>query len=619
MKKLCLSSLLILSLCTCVRAQQSITSDSLTFARIYQLNKEIGWRDTVSALRLDTLKVLADRLDQPSFRGRYHGMRADQLRFSGKQEEARPQSFTALTYLRTTADSSGVANTLFNLARTYLPEGNYTQAFIHYEQALDRFRALGDRRMEIGCLSALGVVQRRSKQLDRAREYFESALEKAEPFGDRDLTLGIINNLGVVNKQQKNFEAAIRLYEKGLNLAEQDPVNSLNRAYFHLNISSCYRELKRPEAALQYADRAYEWFSHAGSNREKSMTLLGMAVNNNDLGRYQQAITACRRALEVVGPESAISSSIHQVMQQSFRSLSQTDSAFHHLEQSNKINLELERAKRSKALDELETKFQSKEQQAEIERLEAEESASNQQLRRRNFTLAIALFALGLLGWLLWRNQRQKQVIEQQNATITKALGEKEMLLKEIHHRVKNNLQMVSSLLNMQTHYMKDKAAVDALQLGRSRVRSMALIHQKLYLGDEVSTFVDAKDYLERLVREIIDTHTPVATKIQLQLDVEPLELDIDTVVPLGLLTNEAVTNAAKYAFTDREAGQLKVRLWQRAGKYTLSVTDDGPGLRPSTNEDSFGHLLMRTLAEQLEGELTINDGDEGVEVVLRF
>jgi len=228
-----------------------------------------------------------------------------------------------------------------------------------------------------------------------------------------------------------------------------------------------------------------------------------------------------------------------------------------------------------------------------------------------------------LLSGLLYSVMQQRTRISTQHQIIQKSLKEKELLVKEIHHRVKNNLQMVSSLLNLQSRHLTDAAAVDALQLSKSRVRSMAMIHQRLYTGSEVTTLVDAKAYLEKLSEEIIATYQSEQVEINLETAIAPLELDIEVLIPLGLLVNEAITNAVKYAFTGRPSGRLTFTLQKSNDQLHLSIEDDGPGLEVGGKKVAevigFGTLLMETLAEQLGGELKRHSSPEGTKLQLHF
>ena len=225
--------------------------------------------------------------------------------------------------------------------------------------------------------------------------------------------------------------------------------------------------------------------------------------------------------------------------------------------------------------------------------------------------LGLGIFAAILIG--LFRK------VKSQNITIVKALKEKEILLKEIHHRVKNNLQLVSSLLTLQSREVKDVKALEALAAGKSRVRSMALIHQDLYSKDNL-TGIGMKKYLENLCEELFDAYKIDESKINLHLDVEDVNLDVDTIIPLGLIINELITNSLKYAFVGKSEGNLEIKFYQKEDKLYLDVNDDGIGMQTSTfdSSGSFGNKLVNTLTRQLNGNLNIQS-DQGTKIKIEI
>lgn len=199
-----------------------------------------------------------------------------------------------------------------------------------------------------------------------------------------------------------------------------------------------------------------------------------------------------------------------------------------------------------------------------------------------------------------------------------KLLQEKEYLVQEIHHRVKDNLEIVMSLLKTQSGFLRDEAALKAISESRSRMQAIYLIHQKLYQQDSHS-LVNMKSYISELVdylkQGILPDH-----QIDFQVDVAPVALDVAYTVPIGLTLNEAVTNAIKYAFTD--TGTIAVSLKETGRQQlTLTIADNGkgfPAVKPDNGRQSMGLMLMNVLSEQLEGELAIQH-DKGVTISLSF
>jgi two-component sensor histidine kinase/CHASE1-domain containing sensor protein len=199
------------------------------------------------------------------------------------------------------------------------------------------------------------------------------------------------------------------------------------------------------------------------------------------------------------------------------------------------------------------------------------------------------------------------------------SLKEKETLLKEIHHRVKNNLQVVSSLLSLQRSYTQDERALGPLRQSQQRVLTMAALHEFLYQSKDLSR-VDTKAYLTHLVSILAETYQPTR-KVELVLSLDDVALDVDHAIPCGLITNELVSNAFKYAFADDRGGKLMVGFHQSAGKIALSVEDDGPGLSQGAIEEeptTLGLSLVQLLTQQLGGLLELSQ-QRGAKFVVTF
>lgn len=204
---------------------------------------------------------------------------------------------------------------------------------------------------------------------------------------------------------------------------------------------------------------------------------------------------------------------------------------------------------------------------------------------------------------------------------IKASLKEKEVLLQEIHHRVKNNIQIISSLLSLQSHYIKDKKYVEMLKESQNRIRSMALIHEKLYQSRNLAS-IDFDGYVETLVRDLIRSYGVNTAGAAVTTKVENICLNIDTAVPCGLIINELVSNALKHAFPDGRKGEITITFSQSGDTLELAVSDNGVGI-PETidfrNTDSLGLRLVTILAEdQLNGEITL-DRCEGTTFRITF
>ena len=216
----------------------------------------------------------------------------------------------------------------------------------------------------------------------------------------------------------------------------------------------------------------------------------------------------------------------------------------------------------------------------------------------------------------------QREVLEcdRVEQELRNSLQEKEVLLKEIHHRVKNNLQVISSLLNLQAGTIEDPDAVETLKESQSRIRSMAFVHESLYQSDNLSE-VDLGRYIHVLTTHLFRTYKINTSLISLDIDAEDAGLSVDATIPCGLIINELISNSLKYAFPGGREGRIYVDLHSENGQLTLIAGDDGVGFAEDVdfrNTESLGLQLVNTLVDQIDGTIELN-GKEGTEFRITF
>lgn len=221
--------------------------------------------------------------------------------------------------------------------------------------------------------------------------------------------------------------------------------------------------------------------------------------------------------------------------------------------------------------------------------------------------------ALAVVRDITDRRESEQRIIE--------SLREKEVLLKEIHHRVKNNLAVVSSLFYLQSTYTQDEQMLRTLQESQDRVRSMALVHETLYQSDSFAE-LDFSEYSRRLSDNLVHSYSGIAD-VRLKTEVGKVAIDIDLAVPCGLILNELVSNALKHAFPNGRSGKITVKVDQNdVGVVVLQVVDDGIGIPVETRPDAtrtLGLRLIESLTRQLDGNFELNRKDPGTEARLTF
>ena len=316
-------------------------------------------------------------------------------------------------------------------------------------------------------------------------------------------------------------------------------------------------------------------------------------------------------------------------------------SAIRHYQLHKALNDSIFNEARSKQIEELQVQYETEKKEQNIQLLLNKSLLQENELQRanvsRNVTFAgiLLMLIIVVLGYNRYRLKQasnkklkiQQREINQKNLSLQNLvhekdalLEEKEWLLKEIHHRVKNNLQVVMSLLNSQSNFLESDAAVTAIRESKHRVQAISLIHQKLYQSDNVA-LIDMQTYIPELIHYLKDSFA-TRERIRFEDTIEPIKLDVTQAVPLGLVLNEAITNAIKYAFPNQENGIISITMKEiSSNRYELIIGDNGIGL---SEDFSFGKVktlgmsLMRGLSKQLAGTFDL-ENQNGLKISITF
>lgn len=242
---------------------------------------------------------------------------------------------------------------------------------------------------------------------------------------------------------------------------------------------------------------------------------------------------------------------------------------------------------------------------------------------RNIFALISVLFSVYLLGGVFGKNllHAHHNLYKTKN-DLEEKISEKETLIKEVHHRVKNNLQTISSLLSLQSRSIADKQVKSLLKSSQNRVISMAMIHEILYMREDLLK-IEYKSYVQELAEYLIRSVKGTSSNISLDIDIPEVKLNIDTAIPLGLLINETVTNALKYGIVDENKGEICIKLRKGdANEFLLNIGDDGVGFAETItyeNSKSLGLKLIHNLVRQLQGSIIRDFSKNGTHYVVKF
>lgn len=339
-------------------------------------------------------------------------------------------------------------------------------------------------------------------------------------------------------------------------------------------------------------------------------------------GRHQDAILSLEQAADIAARHDYLVEMelCYQRLFSIHEDSGNTAMAYAYFKKYKAIQDSVEVLDNRNLFSELEVRYdiQKKDEALKVQQLELEK----QGLVKRNLlllSLLLMMIAIAAVGFVIFKG-KSNRVLKGKNAIITKALQEKELLLREIHHRVKNNLQVISSLLNLQSRYISDQKAIEAIKDGRNRVNSMSLIHQNLYLNENLAT-IDVGLYLEKLSDSLFHSYNVDPGRIQFDVQVDRTELDVDTLIPLGLIINELLSNALKHAFPDDRPGAVTVRFQNTDAHFFLEVKDNGIGMNGKAIKDirdTFGIEMIQSFAQKLKASVEFKS-QQGVTVSLKI
>jgi len=473
--------------------------------------------------------------------------------------------------------------------------------------------------------------------------HYEEALEVY----NKSIRLGK-NNLdsGSWYKSYLNAVRAITL--KGKHKEALDYLNSMSTVYppktdfdkmiFNYTKANCLADLKQPEAEKYYMRMVFyaNKLNNPATDRDIAncfTTLADYYASKNNSAKAKLYIDKVSKIAE--SKKIDYDFALYEHILFKIDSLSGNyQSSLKHFQNFKKLSDSTVNILQRKQIEELKVQYETVNKEQKISLLnkqsKLQESALNKSIMLNNLSIGSLVLLLITIA-LLYNRYRIKQLhnekleikekeINQKNINLSQLLEEKEWLLKEVHHRVKNNLQTVISLLSSQSAFLDNAMALSAIKNSQNRIHSMSLIHQKLYSSENISN-INMSSYIKELVEYLRDSFA-LDLRIRFELKIDSLELDVTQAIPLGLILNEAITNAIKYAFPDNREGTIYITLEKtRENLYQLKIVDDGVGIDNSLldkKRNSFGMNLIKGLSDDLEAELQLQT-DQGTEIKIEF
>jgi len=488
----------------------------------------------------------------------------------------------ALSIYEEIKDIDGIALVYSNMGVVYNQQGDLEKSRYYYQRSFDLRDSVDNKRGAMHSLANLGSAYLAEKKYEKAVELFNDCLDRLKELPEPGLKGNIYLNLGNVFENQHKLDSAKKYYFLSLDQHEAIMLNH-GSIYSFINLASVHQQTGELVKARDFGEKG-----------------LRLAEEINHLDGKQKIAEQLSKVYKELG-QWELASKTYELFVNTRDSLKRKEN------QRATIQQETQYAYHKKALkDSLEEARRGEINQLEIDKRDAKLAEG----RILNIALIVGISLVVILVLVLVVSNRRKQklnaTLAKQKEEIEKQDGEKELLLKEIHHRVKNNLQIITGLLELQSIEIDDEAFTSAMLEGQNRVKSMALIHEKLYQVDELAT-IDMLSYIEQLSRELASAYS-VKHSLKSNIECVNIQLDIDTAIPVGLILNELITNSWKYAFKERVEGELNVKILKTDDNtYKLTYSDDGPGLPDDLDLKSaktLGMRLIKRLTQQLFGEI---------------
>jgi len=519
------------------------------------------------------------------------------------------------------------------MAQIYQNQKQFGKALFYYLKALTIVEAIQDTGMTLCQIyNNIGSLYKDIWKLEVAIKYYHDALQVAVKNKNQSEIPGIARNLAQAYYLNNQSEQSLQ----ALSLISNEVFKS-NRSYV-LHLTNAY--YLRAYCRLRQYDNARPYFQFILDNVNKNDLATGdlryIAEYYNGIGQYSKARNYLAKSIEyckknnlqtglMLGLRVAYEiDSAQGNYRSAFNYLSQykakNDSLF---SENTQRQFELITVDHALGLKEDSIKIKDNDIALLTERSNLQQANLRQARLMKNVTIVGILLAIIIIG-LIYRQYKLKQksniIISGKNKMLEHLVTEKDWLVKEVHHRVKNNLQTVMSLLGTQSNYLKDDVAIDAINDSHRRIQSMSLIHQRLYQSNNLSA-IKMNDYVHELVNSLSDSFD-INKNIQFRLSIEAVELNLAHCIPIGLILNEAITNCFKYAFPADREGVITISLKRIShNSFLLIINDNGVGLPPDfhvNSQSSMGMNLMRGLSTEMGAQFSVSS-DNGTRIDVNF
>ena len=503
----------------------------------------------------------------------------------------------AMAAYKANNDKKGQANTYFRIGWIYKRKGDIEKGMNQDMQGLRLMESIGDGAGISKAYNRLSEDLARQGRLKEALQYAMQSIDLSIKNDARyELLFAYFMAANTYIAMNENVQS-LTYYNKAVDLIPGAGLNNMELASLLNSRGNALKHLNRYVEALKDYEAALALAKKMNLPFGISSGIANLGEVNLLMGNYEKALGYQLETVRMQERDSDYSNLKENYMHVSsiYEQLGDYKNSLYYQKKALTLRDSLAPAESDAAMSELLTKYETEKKEATITS-QMNELSQQRRVQWLGAGLVVLLAVFLFFGYRSYRNRTKT------NKLLAAKNAENELLLKEIHHRVKNNLEVVSGLLALQSAQIDDPNTKEAMQESQNRVQSIGIVHQKLYQGTNLGS-IEMKDYFLNLSECILDSFG-AAKRVTIECSMEKIDIDIDTAVPLGLIVNELLTNTLKYAFPNGQDGKVLIKLQKNKDGLHLEVSDNGVGKSGLTQGTGFGGQLISLLTRQLGGSM---------------
>ncbi len=541
----------------------------------------------------------------------------------------------AFKYSKITKDTNLILKSGVKLAKALNNEGLYKKGLKTAFEIKSYCTNQPDSLINVAeILYSMALSYLEMERYDDSKKEFNNAIECYKQLNDSSGISACYISLGNIESSLTNLNQSIDFYNKALKFTSSN--DSINKAYISTNLGIVYAEQNNYSKAKENIDTTIVIYKNLNHYNELAISLYNLGYLEFKFKHYKTAQKYYLNSLDISKKNKNIINEMwaYEGLYDTYKQQKKYKQALNYYEKYHHINDSLTNIQKDKEIQSIEFDLEKEKQELIINNQlkEIKEANIKEELYKERYNKSklkakilgvgfIILCVLGGFGFYIYKKvKKQNAQLSEQKSIINKSLQEKEILLKEIHHRVKNNLQIISSLLNLQSNKIEDKEITLLLNESKNRIQAIALVHDKLYRSNDF-TSINFNEYLLEILDQQQRIYLNPNQKIKIITDCEAINLKLDLAVPLGLIASEVITNAFKHAFINHPTPILKIKLKKVNHQIQLTITDNGKGLPDTFNineSNTLGMELITALSEQINSSISFKS-NQGTEFSILF